>query len=131
MTGTDWMPDDPVPMTATRLPVKSTGSCGQCSVWYTSPANVLNPGKSGVNAADSGPVAMMQNRAEMTSPPSVVTVQRSVSSSSTAEATLVLNVIPERRSSLSATHFMYRRISPWVAYFSVHVHSSCSSSENE
>ena len=63
MIGIDWMPDDPVPMTATRLPVKSTGSCGQCAVWYTSPAKVLRPGKSGVNAADSGPVAMTQNRA--------------------------------------------------------------------
>ncbi|CAB4724348.1 unannotated protein [freshwater metagenome] len=29
MIGMDWMADDPVPMTATRLPVKSTPSCGQ------------------------------------------------------------------------------------------------------
>ena len=29
ITGIDWMPDDPVPMTPTRLPVKSTPSCGQ------------------------------------------------------------------------------------------------------
>ena len=34
---------------------------------------------SGVNAADSGPVAMTQNRAVTTSPPSVVTVQCRVS----------------------------------------------------
>jgi hypothetical protein len=28
MRGIDWMPDDPMPMTATRLPVKSTPSWG-------------------------------------------------------------------------------------------------------
>ena len=31
--GIDWMPDEPVPITATRLPVKSTPSCGQAPVW--------------------------------------------------------------------------------------------------
>ena len=29
ISGIDWMPDEPVPMTPTRLPVKSTPSCGQ------------------------------------------------------------------------------------------------------
>ena len=29
MTGIDCTPEEPVPITATRLPVKSTGSCGQ------------------------------------------------------------------------------------------------------
>jgi hypothetical protein len=29
MSGIDWMPDEPVPMTATRRPVKSTPSWGQ------------------------------------------------------------------------------------------------------
>ena len=29
MSGMDWIPDEPVPMTATRWPVKSTPSCGQ------------------------------------------------------------------------------------------------------
>ena len=76
MIGIDWMPDDPVPITATRLPVKSTASAGQCAVWYTSPANVDRPGKSGVNAADSGPVAITANRAVTDSPVSVLTVQR-------------------------------------------------------
>ena len=31
-TGIDWTPDDPVPMTPTRLPAKLTGSCGQDDV---------------------------------------------------------------------------------------------------
>jgi hypothetical protein len=33
MTGIDWMPEEPVPMTPTRMPVKSTPSCGQWPVW--------------------------------------------------------------------------------------------------
>jgi hypothetical protein len=32
MIGIDWMPDEPVPITATRLPVKSTPSCGHVLV---------------------------------------------------------------------------------------------------
>ena len=59
MIGIDWMPDDPVPMTATRLPVKSTPSCGQLLVKYTSPAKRSAPGMSGVFGIDRQPVAMM------------------------------------------------------------------------
>ncbi|MFN8022760.1 MAG: hypothetical protein U0Q03_14625 [Acidimicrobiales bacterium] len=29
ISGVDWIDDEPVPMIATRLPVKSTPSCGQ------------------------------------------------------------------------------------------------------
>ncbi len=32
ITGIDWIADDPVPITATRWPVKSTPSCGQAPV---------------------------------------------------------------------------------------------------
>ncbi len=32
MIGIDWMPDEPLPITATRLPVKSTPSWGQWCV---------------------------------------------------------------------------------------------------
>jgi hypothetical protein len=32
MIGIDWIADEPVPMTPTRRPVKSTGSCGQWPV---------------------------------------------------------------------------------------------------
>jgi AcrR family transcriptional regulator len=31
-SGIAWMPDEPVPITASRLPVRSTSSCGQCPV---------------------------------------------------------------------------------------------------
>ena len=95
-----------------------------------SPAKVPRPLKFGVSAADNGPVAIRQNRAESTCPASVVTVQRSAVSSSTAE-TRVLSAMSRRRSSLSATQFRYLRISAWVAYFSIQFHSCCSSSENE
>ena len=105
MIGIDWIPEEPVPITATRLPVKSTPSCGQCAVWWISPAKLSRPGMSGVIAAESAPVAMMQNRALMTSPPSVVTVHRSACSSRIAESTRVLNVMSRRRSSVSATQF--------------------------
>jgi hypothetical protein len=33
ITGTDWIAEEPVPMTPTRKPVKSTSSCGQLPVW--------------------------------------------------------------------------------------------------
>ena len=34
MIGIDWIADEPVPITPTRFPVKSTPSCGQRPVWY-------------------------------------------------------------------------------------------------
>lgn len=61
---------------------------------------------SGVSAAESGPVAITQNRLLTVSPVSVLMVHRSDSSSSTAPVTRVLKVMPVRRSSLSATQFM-------------------------
>ena len=58
ISGIDWMPDEPVPMTATRLPVKSTPSCGQRLVKYTSPAKRSAPSMSGSFGIDRQPVAM-------------------------------------------------------------------------
>ncbi len=58
MIGIDWIPDDPVPITATRLPVKSTPSCGQLLVKYTSPPNRSAPSMSGVFGSDRQPVAI-------------------------------------------------------------------------
>lgn len=37
MSGIDWIAEEPVPMTPTVLPVKSTPSCGHSPVWYHSP----------------------------------------------------------------------------------------------
>ena len=81
MSGIDWMPDEPVPMTATRWPAKSTPSCGQVAVWYVRPAKVSRPGMSGKRQLERFPVAITQKRASKRSPASVITVQRSAASS--------------------------------------------------
>ena len=47
MTGMICTPLDPVPTTATRLPVKSTGASGHNPVWYDSPSKASRPGTSG------------------------------------------------------------------------------------
>ena len=44
ITGIDCTPLEPVPMTPTRLPVKSTPSWGHAPVWYQSPSNESQPG---------------------------------------------------------------------------------------
>ena len=58
MIGIDCTADDPVPITATRLPVKSTPSWGQVLVKYTSPANRSVPSMSGTFGIDRQPVAI-------------------------------------------------------------------------
>ena len=68
MIGIDWIADDPVPMTPTRWPVKSTPSWGQWPVWYQLPRNVSMPGISGVFDVDRQPTAMMKCWAETSSP---------------------------------------------------------------
>ena len=101
MIGIDWMPELPVPITPSRLPVRSTPSRGQCPVWNVSPRKLSMPGTSGVFDADRHPVAMITNWAPTTSPVSVVTVQRPPSY--TAETTRVSKVMSRRRSNRSAT----------------------------
>ncbi len=105
ISGIAWIADEPVPMTATRFPLKSTGSCGQRPVWKVVPANVSRPGMSGVLVDERQPVAMMTKRAVYASPASVRTSQRSAASSKTAAATRVFNVTSRRRSKRSATWF--------------------------
>ena len=58
ISGIDWIAEDPVPITATRLPVKSTGSCGHLPVKYTSPVNRSTPSMSGRFGSDRQPLAM-------------------------------------------------------------------------
>ena len=86
---------------------------------------------SGVVTADRQPVAMTQNRADTSSPWSVVTCQRPVVSSKAAAVTRVSNWMSRRRSKRSATWLMYRRISGWGAYRSLQSHSCSSSGEKE
>ena len=47
MAGTTWTPLDPVPITATRLPARSTGSIGHRPVWSDRPSKRSRPGTSG------------------------------------------------------------------------------------
>ena len=78
MCGIICTPDEPVPMTPTRSPVKSTPSCGHSPVWYHLPLKLFRPGMPGVRGVDRLPVAMMQNGAVTVSPLSVLTVHRLV-----------------------------------------------------
>ena len=47
MAGITWTPLDPVPITATRLPAKSTGVDGHRPVWIDMPRKSWRPGTSG------------------------------------------------------------------------------------
>ena len=75
------MPDAPVPITPTFLPVKSTGSCGQLLVCSDSPVNRSAPGNSGLFAADRQPTAVIRYLAWACVPSSVRTVHRFASAS--------------------------------------------------
>ena len=62
---TSWMvctPVAPVPITATRLPAKLTGSCGQRAVWKDSPLNVSTPSMRGMVGAERRPIAVIRKR---------------------------------------------------------------------
>ena len=62
MIGIDWMPDEPVPITPTRLPVRSTPSWGQRLVKYTSPWKRSVPSMSTSLGTDRQPVAITYQR---------------------------------------------------------------------
>ena len=91
MMGMLWMAEDPVPISPTVLPVKSTPSCGHSPVWYEGPANESAPMKWGTFVDDKQPVANTTNRAVRTSPWSVVTRQLFDFSLKMAEVTRVEN----------------------------------------
>ena len=54
----------PVPITATRLPAKFTGSSGQCAVWHDWPSNVSMPAMRGMVGAESTPMAVISRRVQ-------------------------------------------------------------------
>ena len=74
MAGITCTPLDPVPMTATRLPAKSTGVVGHRPVWCDSPRKSSRPGTSGKYGTERTPVAATRNRARYSAPSPVVTV---------------------------------------------------------
>src|SRR5215813_2249274 len=75
---TSWMvctPVAPVPITATRLPSKLTGSFGQRAVWQDRPLKLSTPGILGMVGADRSPIAVISQRAEWLLPSSSVISQ--------------------------------------------------------
>ena len=58
-SGSTCTPEDPVPISPTRLPASGTGSRGQLAVEYCWPAKSPAPSNCGRFAADSAPVAVM------------------------------------------------------------------------
>ena len=85
------MPVAPIPITPTRLPVKSIGSLGQRAVWKMRPLNVSCPGNIDESGAESMPVQPIRNCVSIVSPVSVFTVQRPVVSLKWALVIVVLN----------------------------------------
>src|SRR5690349_4713674 len=106
MIGIDCTPDEPVPMTPTCNPVKSTPSWGHNPVWYHFPLKLSNPRRFGVRGVERLPAAMIQKRAVAALLLSVVTVQVFVLLLKIACLTLVLNSMSRLRSKQSATWLM-------------------------
>ena len=95
----------PVPMTPTRLPARSSGSRGQSEVWKDGPRNASMPSIFGICGMDSGPTAVMSQRALARCPSSASTSHASAASSQLARTIRVSKRISRRRSNLSATWF--------------------------
>ena len=72
ISGISCTPLAPVPITATFLPAKSTGSLGHWPVWWASPWYRSRPGIDGQYGTDSTPVADTTKRERSCAPSSVV-----------------------------------------------------------
>ena len=96
-----WTAEAPVPMIATRLPVRSW-LWSQRAVCIVRPAKDSTPSMSGRLGMVSAPLALTRNRAQTVSPESSSTRHRSASASNVAPSTRVLNRILGRRPYLSA-----------------------------
>lgn len=83
--GTNWIADAPVPMTATRSPVRSW-SWRQRAEWKVVPSKVSSPGSVGYFGSQSGPVPETRACA-VRLPRAVSTCQRCVASSHRASMT--------------------------------------------
>ena len=99
ISGMDWMPDEPVPMTATRLPVRSTPSWGQLLVKYTSPWNRPVPSMSTALGSERQPVAITKNwAADLFAADRCARASGCASSSQSADWTRVENWMLRRKS---------------------------------
>src|SRR4051812_49956233 len=85
ISGTNWIAEAPVPMTATRRPVRSR-SWRQVAEWNTGPSKESRPGTSGNDGSDSAPEPRTRTSAVQT-PWLVVTTQCCASSSQEASST--------------------------------------------
>src|SRR5205085_2031033 len=90
----------PVPITATRLPVRSRSS-GQSEVWNEAPAKSSTPGHGGGFGIDSTPIAETRKGADAVEPSSNVTVH--ASSLHSARVIRRPKVMSRRRSNRSTT----------------------------
>ncbi len=131
ISGATWIPVDPVPMSPTRLPVKSTPSFGHRDVWYQGPSNESSPGRSGTWNSDRHPAAETKYRAVTVAPSDVVTVHAAAAASQEAPVTRVFSWMYGHSPNLSATWLRYRRISGCAGYRSLQDHSCSSSGEKE
>ena len=102
-SGMSWMAVAPVPITATRLPVRSMGSWGQWKEWKAGPSKLSMPSILGRVGVDSTPTAAATNRVLMVRPSWRLSVQVSVSSSKTIASTRASNCMCSRRPNLSTT----------------------------
>ncbi len=103
ISGATWMPVDPVPMSPTRLPAKSTPSCGHRAVWYQGPSNESSPGRSGTWNSDRHPAAETKYRAVTVPPSDVVTAHAAAVASQDAPVTRVFSLMCGHRPNRSAT----------------------------
>src|SRR5258707_6174951 len=96
-------PVAPVPMTPTRLPLKSTPSCGHRAVWWQMPRKSFSPPIGGIYGFAASPVQSTKNFARVTLPSLACTTHWSRSVSNSAPVTRVLNRMSRLRPSFLST----------------------------
>ena len=86
ISGIDWMADEPVPITPTRCPEKSTPSLGHSPVCQIGPLKSAMPSNGGLLAEERQPTAIMQKRASTLSPPLPSNLSVSITQSARASS---------------------------------------------
>ncbi len=116
MIGIICTPDEPVPITPTRRPVKSTPSCGHRPVWYHLPLKLVDALEVGHARRREIARRHHDSSARVIVSPSVVSSAsiRSSCRRTAADLMRVLSCTSRRRSKRSATWLMYFRISGCV-----------------
>ena len=112
--GSTGSPDEPVPITPTRRPAKSTPSWGQRPVWYDRAGERVDARDLGLLGGREAARRHDEELREHAVAAVGLDDHRCASSSQVAAVTRVSNRMSRRRSNRSATWSMYRRISGWV-----------------